>query len=383
MKSSRCGFVSRMNLILPTASLILAMLCCFSALVQGQTGQQANQPAGANSDAANKARAESILKQTREALGGESNLSAIKSLAINGEFHTVMGGREVKGDIKIEMLLPDKYQRTIKTTVGPMTLTRIDTSNGTEAWRDMKRDMAMVGASGADAGGFGGGGRGGGGGGGGPVSVGGGDGGIGGGGGGGGGFGGGGGGFGGGGGGRGGRGGGGGVGGPGGGGNPGGGIIGEASPETQKQIKDDYSRLVLMLLSGTAAGASFDYTYDRELEAKDGKVDVIRVIGKGDFVAWMMIDRKSSRPWMLVYRALVQRGPRSPNQSPTIVGEGNVEEPKVMDHQLFLGDYKQEGSVWMPHQIVHVVNNQSQEEWKLTKVKFNADIKANKFEKKK
>ena len=163
MKSSRCGFVSRMNLILPTASLILAMLCCFSALVQGQTGQQANQPAGANSDAANKARAESILKQTREALGGESNLSAIKSLAINGEFHTVMGGREVKGDIKIEMLLPDKYQRTIKTTVGPMTLTRIDTSNGTEAWRDMKRDMAMVGASGADAGGFGGGGFGGGG----------------------------------------------------------------------------------------------------------------------------------------------------------------------------------------------------------------------------
>ncbi len=366
MKPTRSVFASRMSLRFFTASLVLAVLYCFSALAYGQTGQ-ANPPVN---DAASKARALSILKQTREALGGEANLAAVKSLALNGEFRTVMGGREVKGDIKIEMMLPDKYQRTIKTTMGPMILTRIDTTNGVEAWRDQKRDMAMVAGSGGDAGGFGGGAAGGGGGG--PASVGGG----------GGGFGGGGGGFGGGGGGgRGGRGGGG-FGGPGGpgGGNAGSGILGEASPEVQRQIKEDYSRLLLMLLAGTSAGASFDYFYDRELDAKDGKIDVIRVTGKDDFVNWLMIDQKTHRPWMVVYRALAARQPRQ--QGATIVGEGN-DEPKVLDYQLFLGDYKQEGNIWLPHQFARVVNNQPQEEWKLTKIKLNADIKANKFEKKK
>ena len=376
MKLTQSGLASRINFIFQTASLILAMLSCFSAPIGAQTTPQAN----ANSEAANKARAESILKQTREALGGEANLSAIKSLAINGEFRTVMGGREAKGDIKIEMLLPDKYQRTIKTNMGQMTLTRIDTKNGTEAWRDQKRDMNMVSAG--DAGGFGGAGTGGGGfggdggGSGGAVGTGGG-GGI--------GRGGGGGGFGGGGGGRGGRGGGGGFGGgPASGGNGGGGIVGEASPETQKQIKEDHSRMLIAFLAGTSAGSSFDYTYDRELDAKDGKVDVIRITGKDDFVIWMMVDRKTNRPWMLVYRAMAPRAmARQSNQSPTIVGEGNAEEPKLMDYQLFLGDYKQEGNIWFPHQIVRVMNNQPQEEWKVTKVKFNQDIKANKFEKKK
>ncbi|MBS1787125.1 MAG: hypothetical protein JST85_05350 [Acidobacteria bacterium] len=370
MKPTQSGLQPRINCLFQTASLLLAMLYCFSDPGYGQITPQAN----ANSEAANKARAESILKQTRDALGGEANLSAIKSLAINGEFRTVMGGREIKGDIKIEMLLPDKYQRTIKTNTGQMTLTRIDTANGAEAWRDQKRDMNMV--STGDAGGFasagasGGGGLGGDGGGGAVGTGGGGATGRGG----GGGFGGGG---------RGGRGGGGGFGGgPANGG--GGGIIGEASPETQRQIKEDYSRMLIAFLAGTPAASSFDYTYDRELDAKDGKVDVIRITGKDEFVVWMMVDRIAKRPRMLVYRALAPRAVvRTSNQSPTIVGEGNAEDPKLMDYQLFLGDYKQEGSVWMPHQIVRVVNNQPQEEWKVTKVKFNQDIKANKFEKKK
>lgn len=340
--------------MIQTASLILAMLFCFTLLVKGQT-------ANANSDSVNKARAETVLKQTREALGGESNLAAIKSLAINGEFRALVSGREVKGDLKIEILLPDKYQRTIKTNMGPMWLIRVDTANGALAWRETKREAAMVGGGGDVGGGFGGGG-GAAGGGGGPASVG------------GGGFGGGGGG------GRGGgRGGGGGFGGPGGG-NANSGVVGEASPEIQKQIKEDYSRYLVMILMGATSGASFDYIYDRELEAKEGKVDVIRVTGKDDFVAWLMVDQTTHRPRMMVYRGLAARQPRP--QGSTIVGEGD-DEPKILDYQIYLGDYRQEGNVWMPHQVVRAANNQPQEEWKLTKIKINPDIKANKFEKKK
>lgn len=355
MKFIRSDFSFCTNQVGQTASLILAMLFCFSSMVKGQT-------ANVGSDAENKARAEAVLKQAREALGGETNLAAVKSMAINGEFRALMSGREVKGDIKIELLLPDKYQRTIKTNLGQMLITRIDTTNGAETWRDTKRDAAMVGGGGADTGG----GFGSAGGGGGPASIGGGGGGIGGGGGG-----------------RGGRGGGGdgGFGRPGGGGgNANGGMLGEASPEIQKQIKEDYARYLVMMLGGASATPSFDYSYDRELDAKEGKVDVIRVTGKDDFVAWLMIDRATHRPRMLVYRALAPRQPRQ--QGTTIVGEGN-DEPKVLDYQIYLGDYKQEGNIWMPHQIVRAANNQPQEEWKLTKVKLNPDIKANKFEKKK
>ncbi|MEK7830672.1 MAG: hypothetical protein AAB401_06265, partial [Acidobacteriota bacterium] len=174
--------------------------------------------------------------------------------------------------------------------------------------------------------------------------------------------------------------GGGGFGGPGGAaGNANSGIVGESSPETQKQIREEYSRFLIMLLAGASASSSFEYAYDRELEAKEGKVDVICFTGKDDFVTWLMVDRRTYRPWMLVYRAMAPRLPRQQNS--TIVGE--VEEPKLLDYQLFLSDYKQEGNVWMPHQIVRIVNNQPQEEWKLTRIKINPDIKANKFDKKK
>lgn len=362
MRSLRPDFSPKTLQMIQTASLVLAMLFCFLPLAKGQS-------ASANADAANKAKAETVLKQTREALGGEANLAAVKSMAINGEFRALISGREVKGELKIDILLPDKYQRTIKTNMGQMWLTRIDTANGALAWRDTKREAAMVGGGGDVGGGFGAGGAAGGGSG--PAS-------IGGGGGAGGGLGGGGGagGLGGGGG----RGGGGGFGGPGSGGNANSGVVGEASPEVQKQIKEDYSRYLVMILMGAASGASFEYTYDRELEAKEGKVDVIRVTGKDDFVAWLMVDQSTHRPRMMVYRGLAARQPRA--QGATIVGEGD-DEPKILDYQIYLGDYRQEGNVWMPHQIVRAANNQPQEEWKLTKIKINPDIKANKFEKKK
>lgn len=357
MKPARKSFPSLTSRMIQLASPVLAMLLFFQVLAQEPAANAAN-------EAANKARAQAVLKQTREALGGEANLSAIKSMAINGDFRSMAGGREVKGELKIEMLLPDKSQRTIRTSLGPMFMTRTDTLNGSDAWRDTKREMGMAsGGAGAD-GGFGGGGAGGGGGFGGA---------------GGGGFGGAGGG---GGGGRGGGRGGGGFGGPGAGAGGGGnnGILGEASPETQKQIKEDFSRIVIMLLAGASVTSSFDYVYDRELEAKDGKVDVIRVTGKDDFVTWLMIDQKTHRPWMMVYRAMSPRSPRQQNS--TIVGEV-TDEPKLLDYQLFFGDYKQEGSVLVPHQIVRATNNQPLEEWKLSKFKINPDIKANKFEKKK
>jgi hypothetical protein len=51
-----------------------------------------------------KKRAQEILKQAREALGGEANLSALKSLQAQGNFKGAMFGRGVQGNFKIELL---------------------------------------------------------------------------------------------------------------------------------------------------------------------------------------------------------------------------------------------------------------------------------------
>jgi hypothetical protein len=327
-----------------------------------------NQPS--NPEAA-KARAQEVLKQAREALGGETNLAALKSLQANGNFKTAMGGREVQGGFKIEMLMPDKFMRTSTMSMGPMDMTRIEAINGDVVWTDMKRSMsAMAGGMGGGDGAGGGGGIGGGGGGG-----------IGGGGGGGIGGGGGGGIGGGGGGGR-----GGGRGGMGGGmpGGAGGGASGpvamspEAEDAMKRQARADYTRFLIAVLLATPGSSPFEFSFDRELEAREGKVDVLRVLGPDDFAMFLLFDQRTHRPWMVSYQQPAPRGPRNPQ-----TGTDAAEEPKMMDIQLFFTDHKQVNNLWLPHRIVKGSNGRVMEEWKVSKYKLNPDIKPNRFEKKK
>lgn len=331
--------------------------------------------------AAAKAKAQEVLKQAREALGGDANLAALKSLQANGNVRTVLGGREVKGEFKVEMLLPDKFLRSATSSMGPMTITRIEAVNGEIAWSDMKREMSpsASGMGSADGGGgFGGGGGGGGGFGGGGGGGGGGF---------GGGGGGGGGGFGGGGGGR-----GGGRGGMGGG-MPGGGAgreqpggMGPMSPEAeaamQRQIRAEYVRFLLGVLLTAPTSAQLEFAYEREMETKDGKVDALKVTGSDGFAAWLVVDQKTHRPWMLNFRAPAMRGPRPAAQTPTDVRDAETQ-PQFVDVQVFFTDHKQVGNVWLPHQIVKASNGQMSEEWKISKYKLNPDLKPNRFEKKK
>jgi hypothetical protein len=172
-----------------------------------------------------------------------------------------------------------------------------------------------------------------------------------------------------------------------GGGTPGGGagpvaMSPEAENAMKKQARADYARFLIGVLLATpvsAQGSSqFDFTYDREMEAAEGKIDVVRVVGPDDFVMLMLFDQKTHRPRMIAYR---QPAPRSPRNQATIVDE--VEEPKMMDVQLFLADHKQINNVWLPHHIIKASNGQMMEEWKIGKYKLNPEIKPNRFEKKK
>lgn len=343
----------------------LTLLLPAAAFAQDQSNSAPGNAPG-NPEAA-KARAQEVLKQAREALGGEANLAAVKSLQAQGNFKTTMGGREVQGDFKIELLMPDKFMRTARMAMGPMEVTRIEAVNGDVVWTDMKRTMS---AAGGMMGGEGtGGGPGGGGGADGPAG--------------GGGIGGtGGGGIGGAGGGIGGRGGAG-RGGAGGG-MPGGGASGpismspEAEEAMKRQARADYTRFLIAVLLATPNSSQFEFSYDREMEAKEGKVDVLRVLGPNDFAMLLLFDQKTHRPWMVVYRQPAPRGPRNPqsNTDPS-------EEPKLTDVQLFFTDHKQVNNLWLPHRIVKGASGRMLEEWKVSKYKLNPDLKPNRFEKKK
>ena len=65
-----------------------------------------------------KKRAQEILKQAREALGGEANLSALRSIQAQGNFKGAMFGRAVQGNFKIELLMPDRFMRTATASMG-------------------------------------------------------------------------------------------------------------------------------------------------------------------------------------------------------------------------------------------------------------------------
>ena len=55
------------------------------------------------------ARAQEILKQARQAIGGDEQLQKIQSLQINGQYRRMFGDRQMGGDREISISLPNKY----------------------------------------------------------------------------------------------------------------------------------------------------------------------------------------------------------------------------------------------------------------------------------
>ncbi|HEX7334752.1 MAG TPA: hypothetical protein VF290_24835, partial [Pyrinomonadaceae bacterium] len=85
---------------------------------------------------ADDARAQQILKQAREAIGGEEQLQKIQGLQINGQYRRVFGERQMAGDREISILLPNKYLVEDAMSAGGHTTAMINTRglNGDKAW---------------------------------------------------------------------------------------------------------------------------------------------------------------------------------------------------------------------------------------------------------
>jgi hypothetical protein len=81
-------------------------------------------------------RAQEVLKQAREAIGGEEQLQKIQGLHINGQYRRMFGDRQMAGDREISILLPNKYLVEDAMNPGGLATAMINTRglNGDRAW---------------------------------------------------------------------------------------------------------------------------------------------------------------------------------------------------------------------------------------------------------
>jgi hypothetical protein len=103
------------------------------------------------------ARAQEVLTQARNALGGEAKIKAVQSLAVSGRFRRVLGPQapEMSGEFDLEFLLPDKFKRTENLTMmgGAAQVTRLEGFNGDQMFQDSSSSgggMIMIRRPGGD-----------------------------------------------------------------------------------------------------------------------------------------------------------------------------------------------------------------------------------------
>lgn len=94
---------------------------------------------------ANDSRAEEVLKQAREAMGGE-RLQKIAGLYINGQYRRTFGDRQMAGDRDISISLPDKYLIEDSMNPGGMSTSIVNTRglNGERAWSGSSGGGGMI-----------------------------------------------------------------------------------------------------------------------------------------------------------------------------------------------------------------------------------------------
>ena len=92
------------------------------------------------------ARAQEILKQARQAIGGEEQLQKVQGLHINGQYRRMFGERQMGGEREISIALPDKYLVEDAMNTGGLSTAMINTRglNGQKAWSGNSGGGGMV-----------------------------------------------------------------------------------------------------------------------------------------------------------------------------------------------------------------------------------------------
>jgi outer membrane lipoprotein-sorting protein len=351
-----------------TIALILMLSTAVAAFAQG-------------ADA--KAKADAVLKQAREAIGGEKKLKELQALSATGTMRQTMGERQMESEIQVDLMTPDKIMTTIAMQFGGNPIgTRISTLNGDQLWGDFVSAMGMGGGPGggvfiAGGGPGGGGGR---------MMM------------------------------------GGGPGGPGGPGDP-------NSPMAKYQQMSQRRDLALIMLGWLLAappGAQMEFTYAGEAPGPEGsKLDALIARSALGFNAVLYFNQDSHQLIGIKYKAKQTRamfggrGPGGPGggqagqagqagqggqrQGGGQPGQPGQPRPEItpeererrmkeamerfekapeVDISWAFADYKSVGGLNLPHRLTKSEGGTPNEEWEISKFKVNPKLTAEKFVKK-
>jgi hypothetical protein len=164
---------------------------------------------------------------------------------------------------------------------------------------------------------------------------------------------------------------------------------GEAEAQAIRNARADLARTALVFLLASPGSLPLEFSAGGEAEADEGKADVVDVKGAGNFAAKILLDQKSHRPLMLMYRGVAPRVMIQTQQGlPPGAGPGRGElphdatalpAPQLVDITLYLDDYQVVDGVMLPHRLARSVDGKPTEETRFKTIKINPIFKADTF----
>jgi len=153
----------------------------------------------------------------------------------------------------------------------------------------------------------------------------------------------------------------------------------------------ELARLLLGLLGSTQSSFPVTYTHAGVAESSDGKADIVDVKGPDNFAARLFLDIQTHLPLMLTYMApeprivMATADRRAPDEATDRERlererqEAEAAPPRMVEYRLFFSDYRDVGSLSLPHRIARGTAEKTTEEWEVKSYKINPSLKADRF----
>jgi hypothetical protein len=163
---------------------------------------------------------------------------------------------------------------------------------------------------------------------------------------------------------------------------------GDAETQAIRNARADMARTALAFLLTSPASLPLEFTAGGEAESEDGKADVVDVTGPANFTAKLLLDQKSHRPLMLMYRGVQPRvvvqtqGPMPAAPADGAASHGAPDAPpagQLVDITLYLDDYRSVDGVLLPHHMSRSIDGKPAEETVFKTIKINPAFKADTF----